>query len=73
MSSEMKITRRALAKGLAASGAAAGLSNLLSAQTPAGIVSLETSDWKEVHPGVWRATLGTTERFTPVQNRLVPV
>ena len=28
--------------------------------------------WKQVHPGVWRATIGTPERFTPVSSRLVP-
>src|SRR5208337_5259101 len=69
----MKITRRALAKGLAASGTAAALSNLLTAETQAMHVSVETSEWKQIYPGVWRATLGKPERFTPVESRLVPV
>ena len=33
---------------------------------------LATHGWKQVHPGVWRATIGTPERFTPVSSRLVP-
>ncbi len=28
--------------------------------------------WRKVHPGVWRATIGTPEHFTPVRSRLVP-
>lgn len=72
MSADRTITRRALAKGLAASGTAAGLSRLLGAETEAVHVSPETPVWKQVHPGVWRATIGTPERFTPVQSRLVP-
>ena len=72
MSTDLKITRRALAKGLAASGTAAALSNLLAAEMQAAHVSQETSDWKQVYPGVWRATLGKPERFTPVESRLVP-
>ena len=68
----MKITRRALAKGLAASGTAAALSNLIAAETQAPRVSAETSAWKQVYPGVWRSTLGKPERFTPVESRLVP-
>ena len=68
----MKITRRALAKGLAASGTAAALSNLLVAESKAAHVSAETSAWKQIHPGVWRATLGNPEWFTPVKSRLAP-
>ena len=29
--------------------------------------------WKKIHPGVWEATIGTPERFTPVSSRLLPV
>jgi alpha-D-xyloside xylohydrolase len=68
----MKLTRRALAKGLGASGAVAGLSGLLGAETAVAHSSSEPSTWKPIHPGVWRATLGTAEQFTPVQSRLVP-
>ncbi|MDR3796873.1 MAG: glycoside hydrolase family 31 protein [Terracidiphilus sp.] len=28
--------------------------------------------WKRIYPGVWRATVGVPERFTPVSSRLVP-
>ena len=74
----MDITRRRLAKGLAV-GAAAGISEFLHvegySETSAGSkarTSLVKSDWQEVNPGVWRATIGTPERFTPVAMRQVP-
>jgi alpha-D-xyloside xylohydrolase len=72
LSDELKMTRRGLAKGIAASGAIAGLSPLLAAETRATIAVLQTTPWKQIHPGVWRATLGTPEKFTPVTSRLVP-
>jgi len=68
----MIITRRTLAKGLAVSGTVAGLSQLLRGEAPTGQASTESSGWKQVHPGVWRATIGRPERFTPVSSRLVP-
>ena len=66
---QTKITRRTLAKSIAAAGTAAGLKNILNAETPAGMA--HRSEWKEVYPGVWRATLGTPERYTPVSSRMV--
>lgn len=66
------MTRRGLAKGIAASGAIAGLSPLFGAETRTVNTTLKPTAWKQVHPGVWRATLGTPEKFTPVTNRLVP-
>jgi len=68
----MKMTRRGLAKGIAASGAIAGLSTLLGAEKHAANTALLPSAWKQVHPGIWRVTLGTPEKFTPVTSRLVP-
>jgi alpha-D-xyloside xylohydrolase len=68
----MKITRRTLAKGLAATGTAAELFNLFGSDAVAATTSPETSIWQQVYPGVWRATVGTPERFTPVSSRLVP-
>lgn len=65
------MTRRTLAKALAASGAAAGLSHFLGAE-PALSTSPAAPAWEQVHPGVWRATIGTPEWFTPVSSRLVP-
>jgi alpha-D-xyloside xylohydrolase len=67
-----------MAKGLAL-GAAAGLSTLShadsesrwEAQADGGIPS--ESSWGEVFPGVWMATIGIPEWFTPVSSRLVPV
>lgn len=64
-----RITRRALAKSMVAAGAAAGICGIVNASAqpnPDG-----ASAWKEIHPGVWRATLGTPERFTPVSDRAV--
>ena len=70
----MKITRRSLAKGLAATGTAAGLSGLLRAEVQTGPTGARptTHSWTEVYPGVWRATVGTPERYTPVSSRLMP-
>ena len=74
----MKLTRRAVAKGLAA-GTALGLSGRLSAenatQERASLHSeetLQTLTWRQVFPGVWRGRLGTPEPITPVSTRLVP-
>ena len=69
---ETRITRRDLAKGLVAIGTVAGTSLLLSDQAIAASAATETRNWVKIHPGVWRATLGTPERFTPVSSRLVP-
>lgn len=68
----MNISRRTLAKGLAISGTVAGLSHLLHAEAGAGQASTESPVWKQIHPGVWRATIGRPERLTPVSSRLVP-
>ncbi len=68
----MKITRRSLAKGLAATGAAAGFSGLLSTEPLAAATPENSVAWKRIHPGVWKATIGTPERFTPVSSRLIP-
>lgn len=71
MTIEKKITRRTLAKAIAASGASAGLSRFASAESAASHALLATA-WRQVHPGVWKATIGEPERFTPVSSRLVP-
>ncbi|HZP03493.1 MAG TPA: TIM-barrel domain-containing protein [Terracidiphilus sp.] len=66
-----KISRRSLAKGLAAAGTITGLSGLVRAESQAA--ESTSANWKQVHPGVWKATIGTPERFSPVVGRLVPV
>ncbi len=71
MSIDIKISRRSLAKTIAIGGTAAGLSRWLAAEG-ATSDSLQTQDWEQVHPGVWRARMGTPEKFTPVSGRLVP-
>jgi len=69
---EMKITRRSLAKALAAAGAAAGIPGVLRAEASAVPAHSSGVAWKRVHPGVWKATIGTPEHYTPVSSRLVP-
>ncbi len=68
----MKITRRNLAKGLAAVGTVSGFSGLLRAEPSAATTPESSVAWKNIHPGVWKATIGKPERFTPVSSRLVP-
>ena len=67
----MKMTRRSLAKGLAAAGTAAGFSGLLRTEPLAAVTPESSVAWKRIHPGVWKATIGAPERFTPVSARLV--
>lgn len=64
------ISRRHLAKSLLAAGASAGLLPYARGLDAPG--GLTVGDWVQVHPGVWRATIGTPESFTPVAQRLVP-
>lgn len=71
MSFETKISRRTLAKTLAAATAGAGLAGKFESDS-AMAEPLHGNAWKLVYPGVWRATLGTPESFTPVSSRLVP-
>lgn len=71
MNSNRKISRRTLAKLLATGSAASGLSHLLKAETTESLKASSLS-WQPVYPGIWRATLGTPERFTPVSNRYIP-
>lgn len=67
----IQISRRTLAKALAASGTVAGLSRLTGAEAPPSD-SWAAYGWAQVYPGVWRARIGVPERFTPVSSRLVP-
>jgi alpha-D-xyloside xylohydrolase len=68
----MKISRRSIAKGLAAAGTVAGLAGLVRGEPSTTGTSQSSSGWKQIHPGVWKATIGSPERFTPVSSRLVP-
>ena len=71
MSRDRLWTRRSLAKTLAMAGTAAGLPRFAAAQQAS--TSLLTPAWEAVHPGVWRARIGTPESYTPVSSRLLPV
>jgi alpha-D-xyloside xylohydrolase len=64
------MNRRQLAKGMAA-GFATSLTpaNAGRASMPGNEGPLE---WQSVHPGVWRARLGTPESHTPVSTRIIP-
>lgn len=58
------VTRRELAKGIAAMAVAPR--SAVALNSPA-----QRAEWQAVAPGVWRATVGTPERFTPVRCRTV--
>jgi alpha-D-xyloside xylohydrolase len=68
---KMEFSRRALGKALAASGTVAGFSRFFSGEASGEMASENKASWKTVYPGVWRATLGTPEHYTPVSSRLV--
>lgn len=65
----MKISRRNLAKCLAAAGTTAGIRGFAFASPTH---AAETSNWKQVGPGIWKATIGEPETFTPISSRQVP-
>ena len=68
----MKISRRSLGKNLIAAGTVAGISGIANpAPLSDAEVPIHELDWRQVHPGTWRATLGTPEKFTPVSSQLV--
>lgn len=78
MNSTGKFSRRALAKGLAATGIVTGLSRLQGEDGGEQQTSAKTSMpqpqelvWEPMHPGVWRARLAVPEAYTPVSQRLV--
>jgi alpha-D-xyloside xylohydrolase len=64
------ISRRTLAKTLIAGGAGVGLSQWAGGQTNAA-EPVTVGVLTPIHPGVWRVTIGTPPRFTPVSSRLV--
>jgi len=67
-----KITRRKLAQSIAVAATSAGLPRLLRAEAALAPDNPPAfSIWEEIHPGVWRATLGTPEHYTPVASRMV--
>ena len=63
------LNRRQLAGSMAAAAATTVLP--LTAQQH-GRSTPQRLQWKQVFPGVWRATVGTAEAHTPVRDRLVP-
>jgi alpha-D-xyloside xylohydrolase len=49
-----------------------GLSGLAHGETAVAGKPLSAAGWKQIHPGVWKATIGMPERVTPVSSRLIP-
>jgi alpha-D-xyloside xylohydrolase len=68
----MGISRRSLAKGLAAVAAVAGVSDKALGESSIIDGAVSSASWKQIHPGVWKATIGVPERYTPVSSRLIP-
>lgn len=67
----MQVTRRDLAKGLAAGSIAlAGLPQIGCSEKSENSEP-QSAAWHEVFPGVWRATIGKPEAVTPVSSRLI--
>jgi alpha-D-xyloside xylohydrolase len=68
-----RVNRRQLAKGITAGVVASRLFGLSPAKMDAAVDSRsELLEWKEIHPGIWKATLGKPEANTPVTMRLIP-
>jgi alpha-D-xyloside xylohydrolase len=65
------ISRRTLAKTLVAGGVGVGLPRWAVGQAVTS-EPLTVGTWTSIHPGVWRATIGTPAPFTPGSSRLVP-
>lgn len=71
-------SRRQLAKTLALGAAAvqfpAGIAAAAESPkaTSASVAAQEHVAWKEIMPGVWKATVGVPEKLTPVSMRTVP-
>jgi alpha-D-xyloside xylohydrolase len=79
----MKLSRRQLARGVA-SGMAVSLLGVGKAHARDAVVGMNetqtgllaqlperSAPWVQVHPGVWKATIGEPEAITPVKGRLV--
>jgi alpha-D-xyloside xylohydrolase len=66
-----EINRRQLGKGFAAAAMMAALPAQSRAANTASEEPASAHPWKLIHPGIWRATLGAPEKFTPVSSRLV--
>lgn len=67
-----EITRRQLGKAFAASALVSAVSAHSQSAAPEAAQSSSTSPWESIYPGVWRATLGAPESFSPVRSRLIP-
>lgn len=67
----MQLTRRTLAKGLAAGGVALVRLPVSAAGAVLDGAAQQTAPWTQVFPGIWRATIGRPEALTPVSTRIL--
>jgi alpha-D-xyloside xylohydrolase len=73
MHTKNKITRRSLAKRIVMTSAAAALPSSIPSSSVAKTANARmTAAWSQVHPGIWRATIGKPEALTPVSERIIP-
>lgn len=68
----MQVTRRDLAKGLAAGSLALAELPQIGHTEMSRNSEQQTAAWRAVFPGVWRATIGKPEAITPVSSRIIP-
>ncbi len=65
------MNRRELGKGVVASVIGSALAPVTRAGGQEGATRLSVAQWQSAGPGIWRATIGTPEEYTPVKSRLV--
>ena len=59
-------------KFLGTASAGLALSHVSLADTAVAQEHAAEPHWVEVHPGIWKARIGTPEAYTPVSSRLIP-
>src|SRR4051794_18039845 len=64
------INRRQWSRALAIGMAGAQSRNVARGQ--AGPEKITRSPWSKILPGIWKATFGTPEPYTPVSSRFIP-
>ncbi|HKQ88903.1 MAG TPA: TIM-barrel domain-containing protein [Candidatus Acidoferrales bacterium] len=65
------MNRRELGKGVVASVIGAVVRPAASAGAQEGAAASSIVQWQDAGPGIWRATIGRPEEYTPVKSRLV--
>src|SRR5690348_10997904 len=65
------VSRRSVLKGTALA-LAGGATTAIKAELVPRNIGVETLAFRSVFPGVWKATLGVPESYTPVSGRTIP-